>query len=172
MVHELGGRRSGYQSPEVVLAEARRLADRIRRDAERDAATIRREAASWASQTRAEAEDLRDAVLEQLSAQRSLPPAAPVHGEQRRPTPLAYADIPPPPPPPPPAPSRTVRSAPVDDGVLTGEVIDLRAEAAARRGHMVGDVIEVNLESKLYDVVVLALQRTFEEPGSARITAR
>ncbi len=55
----------------------------------------------------------------------------------------------------------------VEDGVLVGEVIDLRAEAAARRGHAVGEVIEVNLESKLYDVVVLALRRTFEEPASS-----
>ena len=31
---------------------------------------------------------------------------------------------------------------------------------------MVGDVIEVGLESKLYDVVVLALQLTFDEPAS------
>ena len=148
-----------------MLAEARRLADRIRRDAEREAATIRREAASWASQTRAEAEERRDAVLEQLSGQRSLPGAAPVHRERPRPTAVSYDDIPPPPPPPPP-PSRTARPASQDDGVLTGEVIDLRAEAAARRGDVVGEVIEVNLESKLYDVVVLALQRTFEEPIS------
>lgn len=173
MVHELGGRRSGYQSPEVVLAEARRLADRIRRDAERDAASIRREAASWASQTRAEAEDLRDAVLERLSEQRSLPPAAAVHREPPQRFPVAYEDIPPPPPPPPPPPrSSTGQAAPSDDGVLTGEVIDLRAEAAVRRGRVIGDVVEVNLESKLHDVVVLALQRMFEEPESDRITAR
>ena len=76
-----------------MLAEARRLADRIRRDAEREAATIRREAASWASQTRAEAEERRDAVLEQLSGQRSLPAAAPVHRERPRPTAVSYDDI-------------------------------------------------------------------------------
>ena len=56
--------------------------------------------------------------------------------------------------------------------MLTGEVIDLRAEAAVRRGDVVGEVIEVNLESKLYDVVVLALQRTFEDSDVDRITAR
>lgn len=160
----------------MVLAEARRLADRIRRDAERDAASIRREAASWASQTRAEVEDLRDAVLEQLSAQRSLPPAAPVHRAEPRPAPapapVAYEDIPPPPPPPPPPPRAARPPAVAHEGVLTGEVIDLRAEAAARRGQVIGDVIEVNLESKLYDVVVLALQRTFEDTDSDSITAR
>lgn len=165
-----------------MLAEARRLADRIRREAERDAASIRREAAAWASSTRAEAEQIKEAVLAQLSAQRTLPPAPSAHrapgtrpaGASGRDA-VPYADIPPPPPPPPPPPNARPSApaagvtvpASTEDGVLVGEVIDLRAEAAARRGHAVGEVIEVNLESKLYDVVVLALRRTFEEPASS-----
>lgn len=158
------------------------MADRIRREAERDAASIRREAAAWAKSTRAEAEEIKEAVLAQLSAQRTLPPAPSAHrspgaapaGDPGREA-VPYADIPPPPPPPPPPPD--ARPAPAaagervpasaEDGVLVGEVIDLRAEAAARRGHGVGEVIEINLESKLYDVVVLALRRTFEEPASS-----
>lgn len=172
-MNELGGRRSGYRNPEVVLAEARRRAERIRRDAERDAAAIRREAATWASRTRAEADDYRDRILEDLASKRELPPAntpgsrAAVAG--------ALAPPPPPPPPPPPVPASRWRAAVEQDDVLVGDVIDLRAAANARRsadiaaGIARGDyeTLEVSLETKLYDVVILALRRTFDERATS-----
>lgn len=67
MVHGTGDRRS-YQSPDVVLAEARRMAAQIRRQAEREAAMVRRDAAEWASSIRREAEAHARQVAESAGA--------------------------------------------------------------------------------------------------------
>jgi hypothetical protein len=58
--------RSTYRSPDAVLAEARRIAADIRRRAEREANAVRREAAEWASETRRDAERYRARVLADL----------------------------------------------------------------------------------------------------------
>lgn len=59
--------RSGPR-PDVVVAEANRVAAETRRRAERDAQVIRSDAAEWAATTRREAEEYRDRVMADAAA--------------------------------------------------------------------------------------------------------
>ena len=62
--------RDPYRSPDVVLAEAHRMADDIRRRAQRDANDVRRAAAEWASATRRDAEEYRYRVVADIERAR------------------------------------------------------------------------------------------------------
>ncbi|MDZ7676564.1 MAG: hypothetical protein U5K30_16040 [Acidimicrobiales bacterium] len=166
-----GGGNGGYQSSEAVLADARRRADQIRREAEREAARIRREAAAWAADARAEAEDHRDRIYADLEAladrfERELEPGPdPARGgrvgHERPPGEVidlrAAAE------------ARSIRVH-ADHGSVDEQLSRHRPAAAAVdhddppaaevRDH---PVIETSIETKVNDVVRLALRRTFEQ---------
>ena len=171
MAHDSYPGRSPYQSPDAVLAEARRIAADIRRRAEREASAVRRDAAEWASSTRREAERHRERVLAELehAMETAEPPPAP---EPHEPEVAAGS------------------TADVDDevpgeGLHAGDdaqdfddegpsapVIDLRSAAEARgtpmpmtgRTYVVGHApppVETSIETKVHDVVRSTVRRTF-----------
>ena len=138
------------------------MAADIRRRAEREASAVRREAAEWASETRREAERYRARVLADLEHASVLPEPEPApEPEPVEPEPVVPEPVVP-----------TVEPEP------SGSLIDLRVAAEARGvpmapleprpaaggtyvvGHRPAPV-ETSLESKVHDVVRLAVRRTF-----------
>lgn len=170
MRHDPAARRSAYQSPDALLAEAQRIAADIRRRAERDANAVRREAAEWASATRREAERHRERVLAELQHAIAVSEEQPILGD-------AHDDVTD-------APGHEVDlrdDAPGGDRV----VIDLRTRTgrtdptpatdddpprtarhpASGGTQVVGHPsppVETSIETKVHDVVRLAVRRTFD----------
>ena len=157
-VHDPMSGRSPYQSPDAVLAEARRIAADIRRRAEREANAVRREAAEWASATRREAERHREQILSELEYAMAGVPDEPAAE---------------------PEPSVEPESAPDPvaedhrDAAPSAPVIDLRSAAEARgtpmpavgRTYVLGHrppPVETSIETKVHDVVRATVRRTFD----------
>ena len=155
-VHDPMSGRSPYQSPDAVLAEARRIAADIRRRAEREANAVRREAAEWASATRREAERHREQILSELEyAMASVPdePSAEPEPGPEPEVPAPFAE---------------------DHGeTSSAPVIDLRSAAEARgtpmpavgRTYVLGHrppPVETSIETKVHDVVRATVRRTFD----------
>lgn len=152
------------------------MADDIRRRAEREAAAIRRDAARWASETRLEAERLRDEVLAELDAG-AAPAASPEptgevidlravaearRGTARTDDPVDDVDDP------------RSQAGLDDDTILPPELeLSLAPRTAAPYpgtapgGGVVPAPIETSIETKVHDVVRLAVRRTFERVASA-----
>ena len=170
MAHDsYSGGRSPYQSPDAVLAEARRIAADIRRRAEREANAVRRDAAEWASATRREAERHRERVLAELEhaveTAGSPPPAAePPEREAAPEVAEAEPDLA--------APEPELEAELEPDDGPSAPVIDLRSAAEARgtpmpmtgRTYVVGHTpppVETSIETKVHDVVRSTVRRTF-----------
>ncbi len=152
--------RGGGRSADALLADARRRASRIRRDAEREAAAIRREAAAWAAATRRDAEQYRDQILrdlevlaQQLEAETDTLVAHVLREAEDR-----------------------VAAGSAGQFEVEGEVIDIREAVGGTRpiprvtqgrtAQRRTPVIETSLETKVNDVVRLAIQHTFERSPS------
>lgn len=168
-----------------MLAEAHRIAADIRRRAERDANAVRREAAEWASMTRADAERHRERVLAQLEHARAVSApepeeSAPSGDGEGRPSEngngsvidlRAAAHKRRLPPADPAVDGRdhteAAPSQPSDDGVPGDDEPDryaLDRRTAVGGTYVVGQrpqPIETSIETKVHDVVRLAVRRTF-----------
>ena len=149
------------------------MAADIRRRAEREASAVRREAAEWASETRREAERHRARVLADLEhAAQAVTPEP----DRPEPAPEPEAQVEPRPEPEP-EPEIEYQVEPQIEAAPLASLIDLRAAAEARGAPMGSEArpamggtyvvgqrpapVETSLESKVHDVVRLAVRRTF-----------